>query len=261
MQQTLGSERATRIIDNLHAILKPFLLRRLKADVMASLPPKKEYVLYAPLSVQQRDMYDKIVQGTLREHLIGRSQETQPEKKASLNEPRTTRSKNVNGKKRKSYAVDGDDDEYFEMLERGEVDERGVIAEGDEDDLQEMSRKHLQAAVGEYYIPRPLHGASSKRMLVKHVKNMKLQNTIMQLRKICSHPFLFDWPLDPRTQEPILNEKIVDASGKMMVLDRLLEALFKEKHKVLLFSQFTTMLDLIDVSNQLKSLPCLELMD
>jgi ATP-dependent DNA helicase len=76
---------------------------------------------------------------------------------------------------------------------------------------------------------------------------MHLQNTVMQLRKVCSHPFLFDWPLDPRTQEPILNEELVTASGKMMVLDRLLDELFKRGHKVLLFSQFTTMLDVIDV--------------
>lgn len=75
---------------------------------------------------------------------------------------------------------------------------------------------------------------------------MKLQNTVMQLRKVCSHPFLFDWPLDANTHQPILNEQIVDASGKMMVLDRLLTELFKRKHKVLLFSQFTTMLDIIE---------------
>ena len=38
--------------------------------------------------------------------------------------------------------------------------------------------------------------------IVKKVKNMHLQNVVMQLRKVCSHPFLFDWPLDPQTQQP-----------------------------------------------------------
>lgn len=76
---------------------------------------------------------------------------------------------------------------------------------------------------------------------------MKLQNTVMQLRKVCSHPFLFDWPVDPITHQPELNEDLVNGSGKMMVLDRLLRELFKRKHKVLLFSQFTTMLDIIEV--------------
>lgn len=80
---------------------------------------------------------------------------------------------------------------------------------------------------------------------------MKLQNTVMQLRKVCSHPFLFDWPIDKKTLQPILGEELVNASGKMMVLDRLLRELFRRGHKVLLFSQFTTMLDIIEVSRNL----------
>ena len=69
----------------------------------------------------------------------------------------------------------------------------------------------------------------------------------MQLRKVCSHPFLFDWPIDLSTNDPVVNEELVNVSGKMMVLDRLLSELFNRKHKVLLFSQFTTMLDIIEV--------------
>ena len=50
---------------------------------------------------------------------------------------------------------------------------------------------------------------------------MHLQNVVMQLRKVCSHPFLFDWPLDSWTQQPVVDEQLVDAaSGKMMVLGR-----------------------------------------
>lgn len=76
---------------------------------------------------------------------------------------------------------------------------------------------------------------------------MKLQNAIMQLRKVCSHPFLFDWPIDPSTNEPVLGKELVNASGKMMVLDRLLRELIKRDHRVLVFSQFVTMLDIIEV--------------
>lgn len=83
---------------------------------------------------------------------------------------------------------------------------------------------------------------------MKKINNLKLQNTVMQLRKVCSHPFLFDWPTDPKTLEPILNAELVSASGKMMLLDQLLQELFRRGHKVLLFSQFTTMLDIIHVS-------------
>ena len=74
----------------------------------------------------------------------------------------------------------------------------------------------------------------------------------MQLRKVCSHPFLFDWPIDPKTHELVVNEELVNTSGKMMVLDRLLTELFRRKHKVLLFSQFTTMLDIIEVCDRLR---------
>jgi hypothetical protein len=44
-----------------------------------------------------------------------------------------------------------------------------------------------------------------------------------------------------------VDEQLVDASGKMMVLERLLDALFERGHKVLVFSQFVTMLNVIEV--------------
>jgi len=56
---------------------------------------------------------------------------------------------------------------------------------------------------------------------------------------------LFDWPSDPKTNELVVNEDLVNASGKMLLLNRLLDALFDKGHKVLIFSQFTTMLDVI----------------
>lgn len=82
---------------------------------------------------------------------------------------------------------------------------------------------------------------------------MKLQNTIMQLRKVCSHPFLFEWPIDHDTGDFVVNDELVSASGKMMILDRLLSELSSRKHKVLLFSQFTTMLDIIEVTKLFKT--------
>ena len=59
------------LIHKLHDILRPFLLRRLKVDVERTLPPKKEYVLYAPLSQRQREVYDAVVKGSLRGLLAG----------------------------------------------------------------------------------------------------------------------------------------------------------------------------------------------
>ena len=87
-------------------------------------------------------------------------------------------------------------------------------------------------------------GADGDRATVKGINNMRLQNTVMQLRKACSHPLLFTDPSEPL---PETTAELVDASGKMMLLERLLDELFRTKHKVLLFSQFTTMLDIIEV--------------
>ena len=99
------------------------------------------------------------------------------------------------------------------------------------------------------------------KLAAKEVNNMRLQNVVMQLRKACSHPYLFEWPLDSETGEPVADERLVTTSGKMMILDQLLEELFKRKHKVLIFrygtrhtqcscspclSQFKTMLDIIE---------------
>lgn len=92
---------------------------------------------------------------------------------------------------------------------------------------------------------------AAHRFEAKSVNNMALQNVIMQLRKVASHPFLFDWPIDHRTGHAVTNKDLVEASGKMLLLERLLDALFQRKHKVLLFSQFTTMLNIIEVSRAL----------
>ncbi|KAF8530036.1 SNF2 family DNA-dependent ATPase [Hysterangium stoloniferum] len=214
MQNTLPTEHSSRVISKLHDILKPFLLRRLKADVEHSLPPKKEYVLYAPLSERQRAVYDAVLTGVLRSYLING-------KRDSVVVADVTRGRGMRKRRKVSYKVDSDDEAWFENLES---DESQMAQEDELDAAQQFNLKNS----------------------VKQVNSMKLQNTVMQLRKVCSHPFLFDWPSDPVTREPVVNDELVKASGKMMILDRLLEELFTRGHKVLLFSQFTTMLDIIE---------------
>ena len=46
-------------------ILTPFLLRRLKTDVELSLPPKKEVLVYAPLTLKQQTFYRASLDKTL----------------------------------------------------------------------------------------------------------------------------------------------------------------------------------------------------
>ena len=73
--------------------------------------------------------------------------------------------------------------------------------------------------------------------------NRKLQSLLMQLRKCCNHPFLFAGTDVPEEGVPV--EELVEASGKLAVLDRILKRLKDRGHRVVLFSQFTSMLDIL----------------
>ncbi len=152
MKNSIGSKRSTEIIDTLHTILKPFLLRRLKADVETNLPPKKEYVLYAPLSVLQRETYDRVLDGSLRSHLIRNRgyvpAEPIPVKlNVDINEERKLRSKKGG---RPSYVLEDDDDEYFDMLARGDVDDKGRRVPGKTEDLTMLGQEHQRLVASKY---------------------------------------------------------------------------------------------------------------
>jgi SWI/SNF-related matrix-associated actin-dependent regulator of chromatin subfamily A member 5 len=54
-------EGQDNVIKKLHTVLRPFLLRRLKADVLISLPPKIETKLYIGLSEMQREWYMRVL--------------------------------------------------------------------------------------------------------------------------------------------------------------------------------------------------------
>ncbi|GAD99644.1 SNF2 family helicase/ATPase (Swr1), putative [Paecilomyces variotii No. 5] len=51
-------EEAKRVVTKLHTVLRPYILRRLKADVEKQMPAKYEHVVYCRLSKRQRYLYD-----------------------------------------------------------------------------------------------------------------------------------------------------------------------------------------------------------
>jgi ATP-dependent DNA helicase len=153
----MTEDQHARVIEKLHLVLRPFLLRRLKEDVAAELKGKVEVVVYAERTEMQMSLYRMIQERTLNDAL-----------KAS----------------------------------------------------------------------KRARGAS----------HTALSNVFMQLRKCCNHPFLFDEPTDA-DGNVVTDETIVEASGKMQLLDKLLRRLRAERaagHKVLIFSQFTRTLDIIE---------------
>ena len=73
-----------------------------------------------------------------------------------------------------------------------------------------------------------------------------LNNTIMQLRKICNHPFVFDGvenALNPRGKS---NDLLYRCSGKFELLDRMLPKLQKTGHRVLIFFQMTGIMNIME---------------
>ncbi|KAI8063220.1 SNF2 family N-terminal domain-containing protein [Gongronella butleri] len=142
-----------KVMEQLHKVLRPFLLRRIKSDVEKSLLPKKEINLYVGMSAMQRRWYQKILE------------------------------------------------------------------------------KDIDA----------VNGANTGG---KREGKTRLLNIVMQLRKCCNHPYLFDGaePGPPFTTD----QHIVDNAGKMVVLDKLLTRLKAQGSRVLIFSQMSRVLDILE---------------
>lgn len=84
----------------------------------------------------------------------------------------------------------------------------------------------------------------------KSLDGPSLSNLSMQLRKCCNHLFLLNGVEEEfrKTQDPSLDEGdlLAKTSGKLVLLDKLLPRLKAEGHRVLLFSQFKIMLDILE---------------
>uniref|UniRef100_A0A671S5C9 SWI/SNF related, matrix associated, actin dependent regulator of chromatin, subfamily a, member 4 n=1 Tax=Sinocyclocheilus anshuiensis TaxID=1608454 RepID=A0A671S5C9_9TELE len=79
-----------------------------------------------------------------------------------------------------------------------------------------------------------------------------LMNTIMQLRKICNHPYMFQHIEESFSEHLGFTGGIVQgldlyrASGKFELLDRILPKLCATNHKVLLFCQMTSLMTIME---------------
>ncbi len=80
----------------------------------------------------------------------------------------------------------------------------------------------------------------NKNVDLSTTKNNSLMNIMMDLKKVCNHPFLFS---GARQEE---HASLVSSSGKLKVLDTLLSKLFANHHRVLIFSQMVKVLDLLE---------------
>lgn len=164
------------MIAQLHSILKPFILRRLKADVEYNLPPKKEYILNAPITEHQKGVYEAVVTGAIRRYLIREksgvaSDKGQPGAETSQGEASNATTEqgveetNVRARmlRRRSdqrkpvYNVDAETDrDYFKRLDKGDYnafeeaeENRRWGSKGDADaEGQDVGIEHLKKTAG-----------------------------------------------------------------------------------------------------------------
>ncbi|XP_052257298.1 probable global transcription activator SNF2L2 isoform X2 [Dreissena polymorpha] len=78
-----------------------------------------------------------------------------------------------------------------------------------------------------------------------------LMNTIMQLRKICNHPFMFHhieeaFATGQGVSGVVTGPDLYRVAGKFELLDRILPKMKSQNHKVLLFSQMTSLLSILE---------------
>ncbi|XP_051278999.1 lymphoid-specific helicase [Dicentrarchus labrax] len=210
-ENVVASEREQNILSMLHQILTPFLLRRLKSDVTLEVPPKKEIIVYAPLTAKQESFYTAVVNKTIGK-MLGQEKVEAPVALTSSGRPKR-RSRKVVDYRETNTETPHDLEKYLDRV-----------------------RKELeQSAPPVLDVQSPLDAQI----------NLRLQNILMLLKRCCNHPYLVEYPLDPATQEFKIDEQLVQSSGKFLILDALLPALKKRGHKVLIFSQMTSILDIL----------------
>lgn len=198
-------------MDHARRLLEIIMLRRMKNSpgVNLDLPPREEVLLFVPLTPMQKFWYTR---------LLTRIDQ------ATLDEVFKS------AKHKEISALESEDDDSLALLEHaGRVAD---AAHGAQDDVWAESKAIMKRAIEKE------GGDTGNRQWTK------LMNLIMQLRKACSHPYL----LPGAQPDPYyLGDHVRTSSGKFIILDKLIhELVLKQRKKILIFSGFTTTLDLCE---------------
>jgi ATP-dependent DNA helicase len=205
------------LVDNLHTILKPFLLRRLKKTVLKNLVWKKEFIIYGSLTPDQDRIYKAALSKLLRKEVL----------KFALKE-------RVEALKLKVTPIQVD--QFINDQLEGAKYER--TKEDHEHYLRTIAKESHFLSSDLTPLERKLHGVLN--YTAKWVDQKRLNNLMMQLRLICNSPYLFYYPWDDEADMTL--DKLLQTSSKLQILEQLVPRLVKEGHKVLIFCQFTSMM-------------------
>lgn len=92
---------------------------------------------------------------------------------------------------------------------------------------------------------KSIFGGSQR--LTKQNDRANLNNILMQLRKCLCHPFVYNRAIEERSSNAVISHRnLVDASSKLQLLEIMLPKLEERGHRVLIFSQFLDMLDMVE---------------
>lgn len=105
-----------------------------------------------------------------------------------------------------------------------------------------------QQKINQGILDKSLFAKLEKEVKTKAVRGLakgKLRQICMQMRKNCNHPDLITGGYDGAIEYPPVSV-LLDQCGKLQLLDKLLEKLKANGHKVLIFSQMRRMLDILE---------------
>ncbi|XP_017879954.1 lymphoid-specific helicase-like [Ceratina calcarata] len=224
----LKLEAEKQVLSTLREILKPFMLRREKSEVCADVPPKKEIVIYAPLTELQHGLYKAVVTRDIDKLTKIESEKLQmltsdgqrPKRKCVLN-------KSVDSIMKSAVA-------------------NSLLAE---------TNKSMNSNKGKYTKSTKMREEEQNLLQWKQYTDVTERNRDFLIniqvgswtlyKKILNHPYMIHCPLG-HDGLPKIDEQLVKASGKLLVLDTLLAKLKQRGHKVLLYSTWTQILDMIE---------------
>ncbi|KAK2970136.1 hypothetical protein RJ640_004081 [Escallonia rubra] len=197
------------LISRMKSILGPFILRRLKSDVMQQLVPKKQMVEYVHMEKQQEDAYKEAIENY---RIASRARIKKSSEVNSLNVVALPRRQISN------YFV------QFRKIANHPLLVRRIYT--DEDVARFAKELHPKGVFG------------FECTLEKVVEELKSYNDFSIHRLLLYYGA-------PDMKE-ILSDQRVMVSGKCQALSKLLPSLYQGGHRVLIFSQWTSMLDILE---------------
>ncbi|KAF5181479.1 Chd3-type chromatin-remodeling factor pickle, partial [Thalictrum thalictroides] len=105
-------------------------------------------------------------------------------------------------------------------------------------------RVDLSSKQKEYY--KAILTRNYETLTRRGTEKISLINVVMELRKLCCHAYMLEG-VEPDIQDTEeAYRQLLDSSGKLQLLDKLMVKLKEQGHRVLIYTQFQHMLDLLE---------------